>query len=67
MTEDNGSPKRGTGNCPYCISNEAVYLELQGSPNQEQVTWCAAGHVVITQQGMTPKLVFDFHKESNDE
>jgi hypothetical protein len=47
--------------CPYCTA-QAVALVLD-SPNQERVIWCSAGHVLITMQGISPKLVYNFVKE----
>ena len=51
--------------CPYC-DIEATALVLPDSANREQVTWCTAGHVVISSQaGVLPADVLAMCRTMN--
>jgi len=48
--------------CTWCGAT-GVALKL-GSPNNETITWCEAGHVTVSHRNLTSsKLVYDFQKE----
>jgi hypothetical protein len=49
--------------CSTCGRATIVLSLADVSSNREEVSWCEAGHVVVSQQGHRDKTVYEFQPE----